>query len=194
MENNLISDDYKDFVVDIKNKIRNSQYEAMKQVNKTLINLYWGIGQEIYNQQQEKGWGKSIVEVLSKELKKEFPDVHGFSSRNLWRMRNLYVEYKDNEILPPLVAEFSWSKNVAIMEKCKDQLEREFYIKMTKKYGWTKDVLINHIENKELKFESPKLEICRMTITSEKEVILWIKLLKSGNLHKLIIVSVFIHV
>lgn len=52
MENNLISDDYKDFVVDIKNKIRNSQYEAMKQVNKTLINLYWGIGQEIYNQQQ----------------------------------------------------------------------------------------------------------------------------------------------
>ena len=81
-------------------------------------------------------------------MKKEFPDVQGFSSRNLWRMRNLYVEYKDNEILPPLVAEISWSKNVAIMEKCKDQLEREFYIKMTKKYGWTKDVLINHIENK----------------------------------------------
>ena len=115
MENNLISDDYKDFVVDIKNKIRNSQYEAMKQVNKTLINLYWGIGQEIYNQQQEKGWEKSIVEVLSKELKKEFPDVHGFSSINLWRMRNLYVEYKDNEFLPPLVAEIIWSKNIAIM-------------------------------------------------------------------------------
>ena len=78
MENNLISDDYKDFVVDIKNKIRNSQYEAMKQVNKTLINLYWGIGQEIYNQQQEKGWGKSIVEVLSKELKKIFLTFRGF--------------------------------------------------------------------------------------------------------------------
>ena len=125
MKNNLISDDYKDFIGKIKNKIRSSQYEAMKQVNRTLINLYWGIGQEIYNQQQEKGWGKSIVEVLSKELKKEFPDVQGFSSRNLWRMRNLYVEYKDNEFLPPLVAEISWSKNVAIMEKCKDQLERE---------------------------------------------------------------------
>ena len=64
MENNLISGEYKDFIVDIKNKIRNSQYEAMKEVNQTLINLYWGIGQEIYNQQQEKGWGKSIVEVL----------------------------------------------------------------------------------------------------------------------------------
>ena len=148
MENNLIKDDYKEFIGEIKNKIRNSQYEAMKQVNRTLINLYWGIGQEIYNQQQEKGWGKSIVEVLSKELKKEFPDVHGFSSSNLWRMRNFYVTYNNMENLAPLVREISWSKNVAIMEKCKDQLEREFYIKMTKKYGWTKEVLINHIENK----------------------------------------------
>ena len=75
MDNNLISDDYKDFIGDIKNKIRNSQYEAMKVVNQTLINLYWGIGQEIYIQQQEKGWGKSIVEVLAGELKKEFPEV-----------------------------------------------------------------------------------------------------------------------
>ena len=107
MENKLINDDYKNFIVDIKSKIRNSQYEAMKQVNKTLINLYWGIGQEIYNQQQEKGWGKSIVEVLSKELKKEFPDVHGFSSSNLWRMRNFYVTYNNMENLAPLVREIS---------------------------------------------------------------------------------------
>ena len=148
MENNLISGEYKDFIVDIKNKIRNSQYEAMKAVNQTLINLYWGIGQEIYNQQQEKGWGKSIVEVLSKEIQKDFPDVKGFSSSNLWGMRNFYVTYSNAENLAPLVREISWSKNITIMEKCKDQLEREFYIKMTKKYGWTKDVLINHIENK----------------------------------------------
>ena len=148
MDSNLISAEYNNFIIDIKNKIRKSQYEAMKAVNTTLINLYWGIGQEIYNQQQEKGWGKSIVEVLSQEIQKEFPDVKGFSARNLWRMRNFYVEYKENEILPPLVAEISWSKNTVIMEKCKDSLEREFYIKMTKKYGWTKDVLINQIENK----------------------------------------------
>lgn len=148
MNNSIINNDYKDFVAEIKDKIRNSQYEAMKQVNKTLINLYWGIGQEIYNQQKEKGWGKSIVEVLASEIKKEFPDVKGFSARNLWNMRNFYIEYKDNEFLQPLVAEISWSKNIIIIEKCKETLEREFYIKMTKKYGWTKDVLINHIENK----------------------------------------------
>ena len=148
MKKDLMSEDYKNFIGEIKNKIRNSQYEALKTVNRILIDLYWGIGQEIYNQQQEKGWGKSIVEVLSKEIQKEFPDVKGFSSSNLWRMRNFYVTYCTSENLAPLVREISWSKNIAIMEKCKDKLEREFYIKMTKKYGWTKDVLINHIENK----------------------------------------------
>ena len=139
---------YEPLVDDLKELIHKKQYQVLKLINSETINLYWEIGEEIYRQQEENGWGKSIVEVLSKELKKEFPNAHGFSSRNLWRMRNLYVEYKDNEFLPPLVAEISWSKNIAIMEKCKDQLEREFYIKMTKKYGWTKDVLINHIENK----------------------------------------------
>ena len=148
MKKHLISKEYKDFIGQIKNKIRNSQYEAIKAVNTTLINLYWTIGQEIYNQQNEKGWGKSIVEVLSKEIQKDFPNVKGFSSSNLWRMRNFYVTYSTTENLALLVREISWSKNIAIMEKCKEQTEREFYIKMTKKYGWTKDVLINHIENK----------------------------------------------
>ena len=148
MNKELELSDYADFIGEIKNKIRSSQNEPMKIVNKTLIALYWGIGEEIYRQQQEKGWGKSIVEVLAKELKKEFPDVHGFSARNLWNMRNLYVEYKDNEILQPLVAEISWTKNIIILDRCKELLEREFYIRMTRKYGWTKDVLINHIENK----------------------------------------------
>ena len=148
MGKDFVDKDYNGFIVDIKNKIRNSQYEAMKAVNQALIGLYWGIGEEIYNQQQEKGWGKSIVELLSEEIQKDFPDVKGFSPSNLWRMRNFYVTYCNAENLAPLVREISWTKNVAIMEKCKEPLEREFYIKMTKKYGWTKDVLINHIEDK----------------------------------------------
>ena len=145
MENNLINAEYDNFIVEIKNKIRKSQYEAMKAVNTTLINLYWGIGEEIYNQQQEKGWGKSIVEVLSKEIQKEFPEVKGFSASNLWRMRNFYLTYKDIENLAPLVREISWNINIIIMEKCKDNLQREFYIRMTKRYGWTKRVLANSV-------------------------------------------------
>jgi predicted nuclease of restriction endonuclease-like (RecB) superfamily len=158
MENGLTH--YGSLIKDIKELIYRRQYEAMKKVNAELLQLYWEIGEEIDRQQRERGWGKSIVEVLAKELQKEFPGVQGFSARNLWLMRNFYVEYSpasnlqpmvaeiQNTILPPLVAEISWSKNVVIMQKCKDPSEREFYIKMTKRYGWTKDVLINNIENK----------------------------------------------
>jgi predicted nuclease of restriction endonuclease-like (RecB) superfamily len=158
MENSLTL--YAPFVKEIKELIYRRQYEAMKKVNAELIQLYWEIGEEIYNQQQEKGWGKSVVEVLSKELQKEFPGVAGFSARNLWLMRNFYVEYSQaaklqplvaeiqKPILPPLVAEIGWTHNIVIMQKCKDYSEREFYIKMTRRYGWTKDVLINNIENK----------------------------------------------
>ncbi|MDR3278890.1 MAG: PDDEXK nuclease domain-containing protein [Synergistaceae bacterium] len=145
MENGLI--EYGAFIKEIKKLIYRHQYEAMKRVNTELIQLYWEIGEEIVRKQKEKGWGKSIVEILTKALQKEFPGVQGFSARNLWRMRNFFLEYSQNANLPPLVAEISWSKNCAIMEKCKDPLEREFYIKMTKRYGWTKDVLINNIEN-----------------------------------------------
>jgi len=105
---------YGNFIKEIKDLIYRRQYEAMKAVNKELINLYWEIGEEINNQQTEKGWGKSIVEVLAKELQKEFPGVQGFSAANLWRMRNFYLSYSKNEKLAPLVREISWTKNVLI--------------------------------------------------------------------------------
>ena len=72
--------------------------------------------------------------------------MQGFSSANLWRMRNFYIAYQENEKLAPLVREISWTKNVIIIERCKDNIQREFYIKTTKKFGWTKDVLINQLE------------------------------------------------
>lgn len=151
---------YGSFIKEIKELVYRRQYEAMKKVNAELIQLYWEIGEEIDRQQRAQGWGKSIVEVLAKELQKEFPGIQGFSARNLWRMRNFYIEYSQNlnlppsaaetqnTILPPSVAEISWSKICVIMEKCGDPLKREFYVKMTKRYGWTKDVLINNIENR----------------------------------------------
>ena len=73
--------------------------------------------------------------------------MRGFSARNLWRMRDLYVSYANNEKLPPLVAEISWTNNTLILEKCHKTVEREFYIRMARKYGWSKIVLLNHIEN-----------------------------------------------
>ncbi len=148
MENKVLNNpEYIEFVKEIKQRIYKSQYEAMKSVNKKLIDLYWNLGKMIIEKQDQFSWGKSIVENLSNELQKEFVGIKGFSSYNLWRMRKFYSSYKDSLKLAPLVREISWTKNVVIFEKCKDDLRKEFYILMTKKFGWTKDVLINQIEN-----------------------------------------------
>ena len=145
---NIQKQEYQDFIVEIKDKIYQSQYQAMRAVNKELINLYTEIGKAIVEKQETLGWGKSIVENLAKDLQNEFPGIKGFSAQNLWYIRQFYLHYKDNKKLQPMVGEISWSKNLVIISKCENDLEREFYIKMTKKYGWAKSVLIHQIEGK----------------------------------------------
>ncbi|MDI6735808.1 MAG: PDDEXK nuclease domain-containing protein [bacterium] len=138
---------YKDFLTDIKERIYKAQYEALKQVNRELIELYWDIGRMIAERQKEYGWGKSVVENLARDLQKEFSGIKGFSVQNLWYMRQFYLEYYRDTNLQPLVGEISWTKHLIIMSRCKENQAREFYITMTKKFGWTKNVLIRQIEN-----------------------------------------------
>ena len=138
---------YKAFFLKIKECIAKAQYEAFKQVNRHLINMYWDLGKMIIYRQKKHNWGKSIVENLSKDLQNEFPGVSGFSVQNLWYMRQFYNTYKGKKKLQPLVGEISWAKHLVILSRSKDDLEREFYIKMTKKFGWTKNVLIHQIDN-----------------------------------------------
>lgn len=102
----------------------------------------------IVDQQHRHGWGKAVVENLAKDLRSAFPEVGGYSIDNLWRMRKFYLNFKDDPKLAPLVQEINWSKIIVIIESCKDKLEREFYIRMTRKFGWSKNVLIHQIENK----------------------------------------------
>jgi predicted nuclease of restriction endonuclease-like (RecB) superfamily len=135
------------FIIEIKQKVHQAQYEALKAVNVQLINLYWELGKAI-SEKQSESWGKVIVPTLSKELQKEFPKMSGFSTTNLWLMAQFYSEYHSVENLQPLVGEISWTKHIVILNKCKDNLERQFYILATKKFGWTKNVLIHQIENK----------------------------------------------
>lgn len=101
----------------------------------------------IAERQRKEGWGQAVVEKLAADLQAEFPAIKGFSARNLWYMRTFFGNYEGKPKLQPLVAEISWAKNLIIMECCKDDLEREFYIRMTRKFGWTKDVLIHQIDN-----------------------------------------------
>jgi len=142
----MIAAEYKTFLGEIKERIHKAQYDAFKAVNKELIRLYWDIGKSIVAKQEELGWGKAIVETLAKDLQKEFPGIQGFSKDNLWRMRKFYLQYHNNQKLAPLVQEIGWTHNIYILERCSNDIEREFFIRMTRKFGWTKDVLINQLE------------------------------------------------
>ena len=130
---------YNDFLIDIKNRIREAQYSALKTVNKELINLYWDIGKKIVEKQEKFSWGKAVVETLAKDLQKEYLGIKGFSVQNLWYMRQFYNHYKDNSKLQPLVGEISWVKNVIIMSKCNDDSEREFKTNKVIYYGLKSD-------------------------------------------------------
>lgn len=138
---------YGDLLGEIKERIRSAQYEALKAVNRELIALYWDIGRLIVTRQAGESWGKSVVTTLARDLQVELPGVSGFSASNLWRMKLFYETYQESTKLAPMVREIGWSHNLVILEKCKDDQEREFYIRMTRKYGWTKNVLIHQIEN-----------------------------------------------
>jgi len=147
MTNVLFRKDYKYLLREIKERVYRAQYEALRAVNKEIITLYWDIGRLIVKRQRMEKWGKSVVENLARDLQVEFPGMKGFSARNIWYMRNFVMLYGRNTKLQSLVAEISWTHNIVIMEKCKNDREREFYIKMSHQFGWTKNVLIHQIES-----------------------------------------------
>jgi predicted nuclease of restriction endonuclease-like (RecB) superfamily len=116
--------DYNQLLANVKERIRSAQYAALKVVNTELVGLYWDLGRMIVERQNQAGWGTSVVEQLSQDLRREFPGVAGFSVQNLWYMRQFHMEYREHEKLQPLVGEIAWAHNLAIMSKCKDRLER----------------------------------------------------------------------
>ena len=138
---------YADWLQQLKASIRQRQYQALRAVNRELVTLYWEIGQAIHQKQEEQGWGKAVVETLALDLQAEFPGRNGFSARNLWNMRDFYRSYNELPKLQPLVAEISWAKNLVILGRCKDPLERQFYLRATARFGWTKAVLQHQIDN-----------------------------------------------
>ena len=139
--------EYGSLLTEIKERVRSAQYAALRAINHELVQLYYDIGHLIAERQDDQSWGRSIVKQLSEDLQREFPGVAGFSVQNLWYMRQFYLAYSGDPKLQPLVGEIGWTQHLVIMGRCQDILQREFYIRMSKKFGWSRNVLIHQIEN-----------------------------------------------
>lgn len=146
MTNTTKTNDYVEFLNVLKTRIKSARISAARVVNKELISLYWEIGKNIAEKQEQLGWGKAVVERLSHDLKKEFPGTAGFSTRNLWNMKHFYEEYQADPFLQQLVAEIPWGQNLLIMEKVSDPKARHYYIYSTAEMGWSRNILLNQIK------------------------------------------------
>lgn len=120
---------------------------AIKAVNAEMIEMYWQIGKYISEKAANDGWGKSVVQDFSNFLKQTYPSASGFSSQNIWRMKQFYETYKDNEKLSPLVREMTWSNNLLIMSGCKTDEAKEFYMRLCIANGYGKRELERQIDS-----------------------------------------------
>lgn len=147
MDNDLSKLGYEEFLKELKERIRNAQVRAALAVNRELVLLYWQIGKEILYQQQQQGWGAKVINRLATDLRKAFPDIKGFSARNLLYMRALAEAYPDEQIVQQVVALIPWGHNVRILDAVKTAEERMWYIQQTIQYGWSRNVLIHQIDS-----------------------------------------------
>jgi predicted nuclease of restriction endonuclease-like (RecB) superfamily len=142
-----LPNDYDAFLLSLKERVRAAQLRASLSVNRELVLLYWGIGRDILARQKEQGWGAKVVDQLAADLRKEFPDVTGFSPRNLKYMRALAEAWPAEQIVQQLVAQIPWGHNVRILDQVKTATEREWYVRATIQNGWSRNVLVHQIES-----------------------------------------------
>jgi len=147
MKNVTKKNEYRAFLGKLKQEIVAARQKAYRAVNRQLLELYLSIGKGIYEKVEISRWGTGIVESLAKDLHREFPDMKGFSSRNLWEMKKLYETYKDNQKLQPLVAELSWSHNLVISHQTSSIEEKEFYLKTCLNEKWSRRELERQIDS-----------------------------------------------
>jgi predicted nuclease of restriction endonuclease-like (RecB) superfamily len=137
---------YSVFLNDLKTRIRSAQISAAISVNQEMTLLYWHIGREILLRQEQQGWGSKVINRLSQDLKREFPDMKGFSRSNLKYMRAFAESWPDFQIGQQVLANLPWTQNVALLEKLKDETQRLWYAQQSLEHGWGRSILIAPIE------------------------------------------------
>ena len=137
---------YRRFVEGIKERIRTAQLKAALAANAQLVLHYWEIGREILASQRQEGWGAKVVDRLASDLRREFPKLSGYSSRNLKYMRAFAAAWPDRVIMQQLAAQIPWAHNCVLLDRVKDATTREFYIVQIITHGWSRSVFVHHLD------------------------------------------------
>lgn len=173
--NTLLPNGYTQWRKDIEQLIDTAKLHTALNVNVGTLTLYWNIGKSILQKQEQEGWGKQVIEQLSKDLISRYPDDRGYSVRNLRYMKRFASAYPDFPILQvPLaelkelpilqatlaelenegkefvqvpLAQISWYHHISLLPKVKDEAERAYYITETAQNGWSRDVMLLQIDN-----------------------------------------------
>jgi predicted nuclease of restriction endonuclease-like (RecB) superfamily len=148
MSKDILPSDYGAFLQSIKTRVQQAQLQALVAVNKELILLYWHIGRAILDRQKEQGWGAKVIDHLAEDLHHAFPQMKGFSSRNLKYMRAFAEAYPDISFVQTVSAQITWSHNIALLEKVKDEKERLWYMQKTMEHGWSHSVLVHQMNTR----------------------------------------------
>ncbi|NER80344.1 MAG: DUF1016 domain-containing protein [Leptolyngbya sp. SIO1D8] len=146
--NSLFTEEnYTAFLGDLKQRIRAAQVKAALAVNQEVILLYWQIGRDILARQKSEGWGTKVIKRLSLDLRQAFPDIKGFSHRNLFYMRAFAEAYREEEFVQRYAAQIPWRHNQLLLDKLNILEERLWYAQQSQENGWSRDVLALQIDS-----------------------------------------------
>jgi len=146
---NITTPDFFEWISTLKAKIRSARNKLAFSINSQVLELYWEIGRDIAEKQQNSNWGSNFVEKIAEELKQDFPEIKGFSRRNIYAILQWYKFYSAKyQFVPHGVAQIPWGHNLLIISKIKDIDEAEFYCRATIQNAWDRDTLEIQIENK----------------------------------------------
>jgi predicted nuclease of restriction endonuclease-like (RecB) superfamily len=143
----LIPEGYDEFLRGLKERIRTAQVRAALAVNRELVLLYWRSGQDILERQRQSGWGSKVIDRLAADLRSAFPEMSGFSPRNLKYMRAFAEAWPDEDFVQQVAAQLPWFHNCTILDKLKNLAERIWYAQQTIENGWSRNILIHQIES-----------------------------------------------